>query len=94
MGKILVIFGKFLVNNALLLDMAGNIFLFGQPGETISRRCSRLRQFGGPIGKPIGCVFCKCLTKMFWFMRRDHCDWAADPQDQMTSGWELWHWSK
>jgi hypothetical protein len=90
----LVVVGRLLVNVALTVDMIGNIVLLGRPGETISRRCSRLRTYGGPRSRPVGCVLCWCLTRMFWFMRRDHCDWAADPTDQMTSGWELWRWSK
>jgi hypothetical protein len=91
---VLVTLGKFAVNLALGADMIGNIVLLGRPGETISRRCSRLRSFGGPRTRPVGCLLCWCLTKLFWFQHRDHCTWAADPSDQINSGWELWRWSK
>ena len=83
----------FAINALLILDMAGNMVLLGRPGETISHRCARLREFGGPRWAPTGCLACAALTRLFWFMRRDHCTWALRVGQDM-SGTELWRWSK
>ena len=82
----------FLNNLALLADTALNVLLGGWVGETISHRMGRLRIYGGPRAGKVGCIGCAILTKVFFFMRRDHCDWALEKQEY--AGRELWRWSK
>ena len=82
----------FLSNLLLLADTILNVFLLGWVGETVSHRVARLRVYGGPVSGRIGCVFCAVLSRMFFFEKRDHCDWALEKQEY--AGRELWRWSK
>lgn len=74
------------LNLAELLDVTGNTLLLGSPGETISRRTARARKAGEAWAK----YACSALSVMFWFMHRDHCDWALSTGDIEK---EIWHWS-
>ena len=74
------------------LDMGLNVFpLLGMPGETVSHRVARLRRDGVGWQRDTGCILCWLLTKMFWFMRRDHCQWALRGRPE---AFEIWHWSR
>lgn len=52
-------FGAYLWNIWLSVDMLGNVLFGGRAGETISLRAAR----AALKGKPIGCVLCKLLDK-------------------------------
>lgn len=89
------VFGWFLLNVLIGIDVFANILLLGRPPETISQRLARLRIYGGPRYAWIGEWFCAVIT---WIGRlfggsRDHCTWALDTAAG-HDGHEIWRWSK
>ena len=77
---------QFFLNLLILADHALNTSLLGNPEETLSARIARAR-VAGHYWATIGC---KCLSLMFFFMKRDHCTWALE---KGTVDQEIWHWS-
>jgi hypothetical protein len=74
------------LNLAELLDHIVNTLLLGSPAETISHRTARARA----AGYKWATLACKTFSLLFFFMHRDHCDWALS-KDQVVK--EIWHWS-
>ena len=60
--------GRYLLNYAILLDLAVNTVLGGSPNETISERSAKARD----AGRRWGCVLCRFLN----WINPGHCDRA------------------